>query len=84
MGQRAPTSSGHRLPSVAVAVAVVVAALASTADAADRVKRQLPPIEQGNQVIDNIFQVRRRRFWFWTCPVSGVSSNVSVSRNKKV
>lgn len=63
MGQRAPTSSGHRQPSVAVAVAVIVAVLASTADAAGRVKRQLPPIEQGNQVIDNIFQVRRRRFF---------------------
>jgi len=29
--------------------------------AAGRAKRQLPPIEEGNQVIDNIFQVRTSR-----------------------
>lgn len=41
---------------VAFSVAAVLAA--AVADAAGgRVKRQLPPIEQGNQVIDDIFQV---------------------------
>lgn len=64
-GQLVKMTASTKNVTVFVATATLLLALTIPATIADhaaltRTKRQLPPLEQGNQVIDDIFQVRLR------------------------